>query len=166
MEFTLTTTLGRTNLLIRRNLMDLVSRLENQKVQVREIPGWGSYLRWQWEKSFVDQLSYEEKEATYLYYNGFACGYLWHVFSYEKRDCLKGKQADEAFNRIAKNACYVFHQNSDYALLIEGASLVTVNDFVQKDDFDEADFYVVDKDFTWTYVNTHEKSYGPYFSEK
>ena len=26
-----------------------------------------------------------------------------------------------------------------------------------------ADWYLVDKDFTWTYVHTHEKDFGPYF---
>ncbi|KAA0965230.1 DUF4275 family protein [Sporosarcina sp. ANT_H38] len=144
--------------------MDLVNRLKDKQVQVREIPGWGPYVRQQWEGNFADHLSHEEKEEIYLYYNGFACGYLWHVFSFEKRDCLKESRADEAFNNAPKNACYVFYQNSDYALIIENATLVTAGDFVKKDDFDEGDIYVVDKDFTWTYVNTHEASCGPYFS--
>ena len=75
-------------------------------------------------------------------------------------------QANEAFKNVSKNACYVFYQNSDYALIIENATLVTASDFVQKDDFDEGDIFVCDKDFTWTYVNTHEASCGPYFSTK
>ena len=36
---------------------------------------------------------------------------------------------------------------------------------MKKDDMDEEDIYVVDKEFTWTYVNTHERSCGPYFSK-
>ena len=146
--------------------MDIVNRLKSKKVQVREIPGWGPYLRQQWEDSFAEHLSYKEKEEIHLYYNGWAHGYLWHIFSYERRDCLKEMQANEAFNNVSKNACYVFYQNSDYALIIENATLVTASDFVQKDDFDEGDIFVVDKDFTWTYVNTHETSCGPYFSAK
>ena len=130
------------------------------------MPGWVSYLRKQWEETFAGNLSYEEKEEIYLYQNGIACGYLWHVFSYEKNDCVKDDRANQTFNNVAKNTCYVFHQHSDYALIIEGASLVTASDFMMKDDFDEEDIYVVDKDFTWTYVNAHERSCGPYFSEK
>ena len=28
---------------------------------------------------------------------------------------------------------------------------------------DDLDWYLVDKDFTWTYVHTHEEDCGPYF---
>ena len=27
----------------------------------------------------------------------------------------------------------------------------------------DVDWYLVDKDFTWTYVHTHEEDCGPYF---
>lgn len=147
-------------------LMDIVNRLKIKKVQVREIPGWGPYIRQQWEDSFAEHLSYKEKEEIHLSYNGFAHGYLWHIFSYEKTDCLKEMQANEAFNNISKNICYVFYQNSDYALIIENSTLVTASDFIQKDDYNEGDIFVVDKNFTRTYVNTHEKSLRPYFSRK
>lgn len=29
--------------------------------------------------------------------------------------------------------------------------------------YDGADWYLVNKDFTWTYVHTHEEDRGPYF---
>ena len=146
--------------------MDIVARLREKKIKVKEIPGWGSYLRKQWEENFAGDLSYEEKEAIFLYEDGGFSGYLWHIFSYEKIDCVKDVRANQAFNNVTKNTCYVFHQNSDYALIIEDASLVIASEFMKKDDFDEGDIYVVDQDFTWTYVNTHEGSCGPYFSLK
>ena len=31
---------------------------------------------------------------------------------------------------------------------------------------DKHDVYLVDKDFTWTYVHTHEEACGPYFCKK
>ncbi|MFJ7934926.1 DUF4275 family protein [Sporosarcina sp. NPDC096371] len=144
--------------------MDIVNRLKNKNVRIKEIPSWGSYLRHQWEERFAGHLSNEEKEEIGLHYNGFACGYLWHVFSYEKRGYVKEKQANEMFNNMPKHTCFVFYQHSDYAFIIENTSFVTAEDFVEKDDFDEGDIYVVDKDFTWTYVHTHEESCGPYFS--
>ena len=31
---------------------------------------------------------------------------------------------------------------------------------------DKHDVYLVDKDFTWTYVHTHEEACGPYFCKR
>ena len=33
----------------------------------------------------------------------------------------------------------------------------------EPDSLNGADWYLVDKDFTWTYVHTHEDDFGPYF---
>lgn len=54
-------------------------------MKVREIPKWGTYLRKQWEIHFANHLSREEKEMIHLYNDRYACGYLWHLFGYEKR---------------------------------------------------------------------------------
>ncbi|MEK4921007.1 DUF4275 family protein [Cytobacillus sp. FSL R5-0569] len=126
-----------------------------------EIPKWGTYLRKQWEDNFVNHLSDKEKKSIYLYEDG-CCGYLWHVFSYEKRKYLKEEQADTAFKKEPKQACYVFYQDLDDAYILENASSLTAEDFVN-----EEDVYVVDKEFNWTYVRTHETGWcGPYFSRK
>ncbi|WP_391559737.1 DUF4275 family protein [Robertmurraya sp.] len=142
--------------------MDIVHLLSNKKVRVKEIPKWGAYLRKQWEDYFANHISYEEKKSIYLFDHGGACGYLWHLFSYKKKDCLKEIKAENAFNNEPKNACYVFYQHSDYALILENASLFTADDLTN-----ETDIYVVDKEFNWTYVKTHETGWcGPYFSRK
>ena len=142
--------------------MDIVDLLKNKKVKVREIPKWGVYLRKQWEDHFANHLSQEEKESIYMHDEDGACGYLWHLFSYAKKDCLKEEQAEHAFNHESKNACYVFYQHTDDALILENASMFTADDLQN-----ESDIYIVDTDFTWTYVKTHETGYcGPYFSWK
>jgi hypothetical protein len=69
--------------------VDIVGLLKNKKVRVKEIPKWGVYLRKQWENNFANHITHEEKKSIYLYDDGGACGYLWHLFSYEKKDCLK-----------------------------------------------------------------------------
>ena len=46
------------------------------------------YVRQQWEDSFADHLSYKEKEEIHLYYNGWAHGYLWHIFSYNQEEIV------------------------------------------------------------------------------
>src|SRR4051812_32018079 len=102
--------------------MDLVSSLRNKKLKVNEIPKWGTYLRKQWEENFVKHLSDKEKRSIYLYDDDGCCGYLWHVFSYEKKKCLKKEQANIAFNKELKQSCYVFYQHTDDVLILENAS--------------------------------------------
>lgn len=143
-------------------MIDLVSSLKSKKVKVTEIPKWGTYLRKQWEDSFASHLSNHEKKSIYLHDEGRCCGFLWHLFSYEKKECSKEEQADTAFNRETKKSCYVFYQHSDDALILENALFLTTEDYVN-----EQDIYVVDKEFTWTYVRTHETGWcGPYFCRK
>lgn len=142
--------------------MEISKILENKKIKTVEIPKWGTFLRKQWEDNFANHLSLEEKKDIYLYNNSGFCGYLWHLFSYEKKDCLQGQEAEKAFNKELKNSCYIFWQHTEYALIVENADILYANDFE-----DEDDIYVVDKEFHWTYVNTHETGLcGPYFSRR
>jgi Domain of unknown function (DUF4275) len=62
------------------------------------------------------------KKAIHLLDEGGFGGYLWHLFSYKKKDCLEGKKAEKAFNSERENKLYVFFQHSDFALLLENAS--------------------------------------------
>jgi len=142
--------------------MDLIELLRSKKIKVIEIPKWGTYLRQKWEENFANHLNKKEKKSIYLHDQGGFCGYLWHLFSYEKKNCLIEEQADKAFNNESKQSCYVFYQHSDDAIILEHATLFTANDLVN-----EEDVYVVDKGFNWTYVRTHETGWcGPYFSRK
>jgi hypothetical protein len=139
--------------------MDLVDLLRMKKVRVTDIPKWGTYLRNQWEHHFANHLSDDEKRSIYL---NVAHGYLWHLFSYGKKACLEGDRAEKAFNEEPKKACFLFYQHSDDAFILENSSMLTADDLLN-----EMDVYVVDKEFTWTYVRTHETGWcGPYFSRK
>jgi len=142
--------------------MDLVDKLRSQKIRVLEIPKWGPYLRKQWENHFASHLDLNEKSAIHMYDSGWFCGYLWHLFSYKRKDCLEGEKAIEAFNQEFKKDCYLFYQHSDYALLVENADAMNFNHLVEEIG---EDIYIVDKEFRWTFVMTHETDYcGPYFS--
>lgn len=47
-------------------------------------------------------------------------------------------------------------------MILEDAAAFDSNDLLE-----ESDVYVVDKEFNWTYVKTHETGWcGPYFSRK
>lgn len=144
--------------------MDLVDKLKNKNIKVKEIPKWGTYLQKEWEKNFANHLSDKEKRKIYLFDNGGFGGYLWHLFSYKKKDCLEGEKAEEAFNNEPKNKCYIFFQDSEYALLLENASMFNTDDLTDETGID---MYIVDKQFRWTFVITHETGWcGPYFSRK
>lgn len=142
--------------------MQIIDILKSKKIKVIKVPKLGTCLRKQWEDNFANHMSIKEKKAIYLYDNDGFCGYLWHLFSYEKRDCLEGEAAEQAFNTEKKNACYIFYQHIDDALILKEADTFNANDLL-----DELDVYVVEKEFKWTYVKTHETELcGPYFSRK
>jgi hypothetical protein len=143
-------------------MTDLYDRLKTKKIKITEMPKWGHYLRKQWENNFANHISDKDKKSIYLFNTGGYCGYLWHLFSNEKKDCLVGEKAETTFNNEQKNDCYVFYQHSDYVLFLENASMLNTDDLIN-----ESDIYIVDKGFNWTYVQTHETGLcGPYFSRK
>lgn len=141
--------------------MNFVDQLINKKIKFRPIPQWGRYLRKQWENTFANHLSEDEKKSIYLNTRG---GYLWHLFSYNSRERLDRDAANVAFDNEAKGACFVFYQHTNDAILIEDASLLKVEDLQGKRDFYTDDMYIMDKNGEWTYVITHETGWcGPYF---
>lgn len=132
---------------------------ENKKIKAIKLPNRGTFLRKQWEDNFAGHLSPEEKEEIYLC---DYCGYLWHLFSYGKKHCLREQEAEKAFDNEPKNSCYIFWQHADYALIVENTDILNHNDLEN-----EYDIYITDKEFNWTYVKTHETGLcGPYFSRK
>ncbi|KFM99334.1 DUF4275 family protein [Bacillus clarus] len=148
--------------------MTLIEVLKKKKIKMKETPKWGAHLRKQWEFHFANHLSRKEKEEIYLHGSRYASGYLWHVFSYEKKKCLQDERAERAFHNEVKKNCYIFYQHCDDVLILENASSLHVSDLLcETDGMLKGDIYVVDKEFAWTYVKTHENGWcGPYFSRK
>lgn len=105
-----------------------------------------------WDKTFAQNISEELKEK--IHYEQFK----WHIFSYEKQECLKKEGARKAFDNLSKEECYVMYQNSPIIFLYTNANEVVSRDFDSRQDI-----YIFDKNFTWTYVHTHESMCGPYF---
>jgi hypothetical protein len=97
--------------------------------------------------------------------------YLWHLFSLVP--CLEGDDARAALKAIPDETVYRFYYENPPA----GASRVKPISKAEalaladrsKEEYQSvhgADWYLVDKDFTWTYVHTHEETYGPYFARR
>ncbi|CAM5219067.1 hypothetical protein UACE39S_03213 [Ureibacillus acetophenoni] len=105
-----------------------------------------------WDKTFAQNISEDIKEE--IYYEQFK----WHIFSYKKQECLTEEAARNAFDVLSKDEFYVMYQSLPIIFLYTNA-----NEVVSKDFDSQQDIYIFDKNFTWTYVHTHESMCGPYF---
>ncbi len=90
---------------------------------------------------------------------------LWHIFSWKLVPCLEGDAARQALSERPEETVYLFC----YEYPPEGVPLSRALTRTEALALPEpethcgADWYLVDRDFTWTYVHTHEAQCGPYF---
>ena len=123
-------------------------------------------VRERWLDTFAADVS-EEDLGKHVLAGG---NYLWHIFSRKLVPCLEGDAARKALAELPDSKCYRFYKeyppqdqprikelSMAEALELAGRSADTYTPF------DGADWYLVDKDFTWTYVHPHEADLGPYF---
>ena len=137
-----------------------MKQLTKNNIKFKEFLYYAPYFRKRWEDAFVHHLNEREKDEIYLHGDRYSRGYLWHVFCNDKRPYLMQALANEAFNAQKKTKCYVFHQRLPEVIVIEHAAALKAIHFEQ-----EEDIYIVNEDFTWTYVVTHHSDLGPYYSE-
>ena len=113
-------------------------------------------LRERWLDTFAADVS-EEDLGKYV----LACGsYLWNIFSEKLVPCLEGDEAQKALAELPDTDCHRFYKEypPQDQPRIKAISMAEVSSLP-----DDLDWYLVDKDFTWTYVHTHEEDCGPYF---
>lgn len=127
-------------------------RLIEKAVNISDVFDGATEIIDRWDKTFTLNISEDVKES--IYYSQ----YKWHIFSYEIQGCLKENAARNAFNTEIKDELYVMYQNSPDVFLYSNANAIVAEDFDS-----QQDIYIFDKNFTWTYVNTHEDMCGPYF---
>lgn len=108
----------------------------------------------------INELNWLEHERQYCMLQQYINQYLWHGFSYGKAYCISKSKARRALINHKKNEVFVFYQHNEAAYIYKNASKLKASDFDMDDDV-----YVVDKDFQWTYVKTHETMCGPYFAK-
>ena len=90
--------------------------------------------------------------------------YIWHVFSWKliKPDgLLTGDAARQAYNQAVKTDCIFCDMYNNGGVTDK---LSPQYDTAEKIDENLTEFYVVAKDYSWTYIKTHEGNLcGPYF---
>ena len=93
--------------------------------------------------------------------------YIWHVFSWEliKPDgLLTGDAARRAYNQAMKTDCIFCDMYNNSGVTDKVSAQY---DTAEKIDAELMEFYVVAKDYSWTYIKTHEGDLcGPYFFKR
>ena len=90
---------------------------------------------------------------------------LWHLFTWGEVPCLQGDEARKAFDELQYEEAIRFYDG--YAGYIEKASVIGKITAKAVDKYRASDVYIVAKDFSWTYVRTHEEGIcGPYFCKR
>ena len=114
-----------------------------------------------WLSVFAANISQEKKERYIVSYGN----YIWHAFSWElldQKDYLVGDAAREAYDHIDKSGAVYLRWFDDEQTQALPADLHTAHSL-------EAlhEVYVVSRDFSWTYIKTHECDLcGPYFMKR
>ena len=91
--------------------------------------------------------------------------FLWHLFSAKLVPCLEGEAARNALAEVSEETVYRFYYEypPEGIPLTQSLSKEEALSLPEPEALFGADWYLVDKDFTWTYVHTHEADCGPYF---
>ena len=85
-------------------------------------------------------------------------GCLWAPSPRDGSPVLEGKAAKAAFDSLNYDTAYIFRED------VAGAGITAKVTAAQLDQEQGVDVYVVARDFSWTYVHTHEDGWmGPYF---
>ena len=91
--------------------------------------------------------------------------HLWHLFTWGEVPCLQGADAKAAFNDLQYEEAIRFYDG--YTNHIEQVCVINKVSAKAVDKDKASDVYIVAKDFSWTYVRTHEEGWcGPYFCKK
>lgn len=149
--------------------MNAIKYLKSKNVKYSIIDIEQKEIEKKWEQEFLSSMTKEEKTECYIYDNEYGAGFLWHGFSYEMVDCKEGNEASKLFNSIDKTEIILFFKDYYKIVLIkncEAIDAVFIEDLwyeLRKKHL--IDIFVVDVEFKWTYVITHEyKSIPPFFA--
>lgn len=105
-------------------MKSLQTLLQQQNIRTEHYLHYAPYFLQRWEHTFLP-LSDDEKARIFLHSDRYSCGYLWHVFSYERRTHVKEAAANDAFFKQQKGRCYIFSQHiNDVVIVHNGAALL------------------------------------------
>ena len=135
------------------------------------------------EEGWVEPFPAEPERAADRWLDVFAAGvsekdlgehvlaegnYLWHLFSWELVPHLSGDEARNALEARKDEQWYLFYNeyppegvNRTRPVTPEEVAALPTD----RGAIPGSDWYIADRNFTWTYVQPHEEDCGPYFCE-
>ena len=102
--------------------------------------------------TFFSQLTEKDKKECYFDH------YMWHAFSYEKIQYVDGQKAISEFEKREKNDVYLIFQHNDKVIEKKDLTYENLIKMILKGIIND-DCYVIDKNFNWCFVITHETDY-------
>ena len=90
--------------------------------------------------------------------------HLWHLFTWGNVPCILGDEARKAFDALDYAEAIRFYDG--YSNHVDKISVIEKISASNGDKDKGSDVYIVAKDFSWTYVRTHEYGLGPYLCIK
>ena len=90
--------------------------------------------------------------------------HLWHLFTWGNVPCILGDEARKAFDALDYAEAIRFYD--EYSNHVDKISVIEKISASSVDKDKGSDVYIVAKDFSWTYVRTHEYGLGPYLCIK
>lgn len=121
-------------------------------------------IRERWLDAFAAEVS-EADLGRYVLAGG---NYLWHIFSWKLVPCLEGDAALRALAEAEETELYLFY--SEYppqgTARVRPISREEAMSVPVPESHAGTDWYLVDREFTWTFVHTHERECGPYFCRR
>ena len=112
----------------------------------------------QWLRCFATDIDKKELQRC------FADKFVWHIFSYKLLDSetfLVGDAARLAYDQADKSSCLFCDMYGK-----SGVTDILSDEYSSSSKIDSEirELYVVSKDYSWTYIKTHENdNCGPYF---
>lgn len=92
--------------------------------------------------------------------------YPWHIFTWGNVECVKGEKAIAAYKKTDPKADIYFYCGYDFKDDRVERSKNNIEEFTFNIE-EKGEFYVTSRDFSWTFVWTHESYlFGPYFCTK
>lgn len=133
---------------LERNKRAVKEHLKEIGVELKESSLTAFQLREKWKNAFLSELSEDELKEYCI------DEYLWHAFTYNKvTNYLEGQEALEAFDKQEKHRIYLFYQLSDDVYFLETHN--KLNSKYLRFEKRARDMYIVDEEFTWTYIYKH-----------
>ena len=90
--------------------------------------------------------------------------HLWHLFTWGNVPCISGDEARNTFDALDYAEAIRFYDG--YSNHVDKISVIEKISASSVDKNKGSDVYIVAKDFSWTYVRTHEYGLGPYLCMK